>query len=177
VAILRYKGETGAPQFAGYERLGLALVGMAQVRSAHETENVIVVMTDGIRWQEVFRGADPKLIKTLGPDAPDGTKVRTASSQRLYWRPTPTERRQALMPFLWRVVAAKGQILGNRDLGSDSHVTNGPNFSCAGYGETLTGVADPRVHSNDNIPNPSLTVFEWLNAKPSFTGKVAAFGA
>jgi hypothetical protein len=87
------------------------------------------------------------------------------------------ERRQALMPFLWSVVAAQGRIFGNRDLGSDSHVTNGFNFSYPGYSETLTGIADPRVDSNDNVPNPNPTVFTWLNAKPEFAGKVAAFGA
>jgi hypothetical protein len=27
------------------------------------------------------------------------------------------------------------------------------------------------------VPNPNPTVFEWLNAKPEFAGKVAAFGA
>jgi hypothetical protein len=150
---------------------------MAQTPTAHKTENVIVVMIDGMRWQEVFRGADQDLIKTLGPDSLDAAKERTASAEQHYWRPTPKERRRALMPFLWSVVAAQGQIFGNRDLGSDSHVTNGLNFSYPGYSETLTGFADPRVHSNDNIPNPNVTVFEWLNAKPAFTGKVAAFGA
>jgi hypothetical protein len=56
-------------------------------------------------------------------------------------------------------------------------VTNRLNFSYPGYNETLTGFADPRIHSNDNVPNPNVTVFEWLNAKPAFAGKVAAFGA
>src|ERR1035438_7500055 len=144
---------------------------------AHKTQNVIVVMMDGMRWQEVFQGADPTLIKTLGPDWLGDPKVMAAAAQKQYGRSTPAEARQALMPFLWSVVAAQGEIFGNRDLGSDSHVTNGLNFSYPGYSETLTGFADPRVHSNDNIPNPNVTVFEWLNAKPAFAGKVAAFGA
>jgi hypothetical protein len=154
-----------------------SLAGTAQVSAAHKTENVVVVMMDGMRWQEVFSGADPELIKTLGPDALGDAKERTASAQYLYWRDTPAERRQVLMPFLWSVVAAQGQIFGNRDLGSDSYVTNGLNFSYPGYSETLTGIADPRIHSNDNVPNPNVTVFEWLNGKPAFAGKVAAFGA
>jgi hypothetical protein len=153
------------------------LTGTAQVPAAHKTENVVVVMLDGMRWQDVFRGADPELIKTLGPDALGDAKERTANAQHLYWRDTPADRRQALMPFLWSVVAAQGQIFGNRDLASDSHVTNGLNFSYPGYSETLTGIADPRIHSNDNVPNPNVTVFEWLNGKPAFAGKVAAFGA
>jgi len=47
--------------------MSLALVSPApaQVPSAHKTENVIVVMLDGLRWQEVFRGEDPELLKTL----------------------------------------------------------------------------------------------------------------
>ena len=81
------------------------------------------------------------------------------------------------MPFLWSVVASQGQIYGNRDLRSDSHVINGLNFSYPGYAETLTGIADARVNSNDNVPNPNQTVFAWLNSKPEFAGKVAAFGA
>lgn len=150
---------------------------LAQAPANHKTENVIVVMLDGMRWQEVFRGADPELIKTLGPDALGDAKQRAARSEQNYWRQTPAERRQALMPFLWSTVATQGQIFGNRDLGSDSHVTNGLNFSYPGYSETLTGIADPRVDSNDNLPNPNPTVFEWLNHKPEFQGKVAAFGA
>ena len=108
------------------------LTGTAQVPAAHKTENVVVVMLDGMRWQDVFRGADPELIKTLGPDALGDAKERTANAQHLYWRDTPADRRQALMPFLWSVVATQGQIFGNRDLGSDSHVTNGLNFSYPG---------------------------------------------
>jgi hypothetical protein len=153
------------------------LTAAAQGPAAHKTENVIVVMMDGMRWQEVFRGADPKLIKTLGPKSLDGAKQRTSAALEHYWRTTPAERRQALMPFLWSVVAAQGQIFGNRELGSESQVTNGLNFSYPGYSETLTGIADPRIHSNDNVPNPNVTVFEWLNGKPAFAGKVAAFGA
>jgi hypothetical protein len=159
--------------------LGLAfgLAGVAQPPAAHKTQNVIVVMMDGLRWQEVFRGADPELMKMPVPAVLGNPKERAALAQERYWRETPAERRAALMPFLWSVVAAKGQIFGNRDLGSDSQVTNGLNFSYPGYNETLTGWGDPRIHSNDNVPNPNVTVFEWLNAKPGFTGKVAAFGA
>ena len=152
-------------------------IAFAQTPTAHKTENVIVVMLDGMRWEEVFRGADPALIKTMGPEGLDAAKERSAAAQERYWRPTAEERRKALMPFLWSRVASDGEIFGNRDLGSDAHVTNGLNFSYPGYSETLTGIVDPRIHSNDNLPNPNVTVFEWLNQKPAFAGKVAAFGA
>jgi hypothetical protein len=149
----------------------------AQLPTAHKTKNVIVVMMDGMRWQEIFRGADPKLNVVPGPKWVGDPKVMAADAQVKYIRPTPAESRRTLMPFLWTVMAAQGQIFGNRDLGSDSHVTNIFNFSYPGYAETLTGIADLRVDSNDNVPNPNPTVFTWLNAKPQFAGKAAAFGA
>lgn len=155
----------------------LAIAGLAQAPAPHKTQNVIVVMIDGMRWQEIFRGADPALIKSVGPDGLPAGKLRTAQAEKAYARATAAESRAAIMPFLWGDVAAHGQIFGNRDLGSDSHVTNGFNFSYPGYNETLTGAGDARIHSNDNIPNPNVTVFEWLNQKPEFHGRVAAFGA
>jgi hypothetical protein len=154
-----------------------AFVAAAQAPAAHKTQNVIVVMMDGMRWQEVFHGADAELLKVPGPDSLGDAKERAAGAQKLYGRDSATGRREALMPFVWSVMAAQGQVFGNRDLGSDAHVTNGINFSYPGYSETLTGIVDPRVDSNDNIPNRNVTVFEWLNAKPEFAGKVAAFGA
>jgi len=145
--------------------------------TAHKTRNVIVVMIDGMRWQEVFHGADPSLAKELGPDAIPAGKERAALAEKAYVRSTVADSRAALFPFLWGQVAVHGQLFGNRDLGSDSHVTNGFDFSYPGYNETLTGAGDPRINSNDNIPNPNVTVFEWLNQKPDFKGRVAAFGA
>ena len=153
------------------------LSGRTQALAQHKTENVIVVMMDGMRWEEIFRGADPELIKTLGPDALGAPKERAALAEQRYWRTTPAERRQALMPFLWSTVAAQGQLFGNRDLGSDSHVANPLHFSYPGYSETLTGFVDPRIDSNDNKPNPNVTVFEWLNKQTDLAGSVAAFGA
>ena len=69
-----------------------SLSGYAQAR--RQTRNVFLVMTDGLRWQEVFGGADERLInKENGVSDPD-------SLRREYWRDTPAARREALMPFL-----------------------------------------------------------------------------
>lgn len=157
--------------------LVFASISSLIAQAPHKTQNVIVVMIDGVRWQEVFRGADSELIKGVGPDALPAGKERAAYAEKQYSRTTQAESRAALMPFVWGEMAVRGQVFGNRDLGSDSHVTNGFNFSYPGYNETLTGSGDPRIKSNDNIPNPNVTVFEWLNQKPGFHGKVAAFGA
>lgn len=148
-----------------------ALPFASLAQPARKTQNVILVMTDGLRWQEVFRGADAALmIKENAVGDPDALK-------KTYWRDTPQARREALMPFLWRTIAAGGQVYGNRDRHSEAYVTNGHNFSYPGYSETLCGFADPRIDSNKNVPNPNVTVLEWLNRKPAFRGKVAAFGA
>jgi len=153
---------------------GLAIATIAPAAAqtpSRQTRNIIFVMSDGLRWQDVFRGIDPALInKQSGVSDPD-------TLRKLYWREDLAERRAALMPFLWNTVSKKGQIYGNRDAGSEAYVTNGFNFSYPGYNETLTGAPDPRIDSNDKIPNPNVTVLEWLNDKPAFKGKVAAFGA
>ncbi len=140
--------------------------------SAHQTENIIFVMTDGLRWQEVFSGAQAALMNRTNGDVKD-----VAGLEKEFWRDTPEERRAVLMPFVWNVMARQGQIYGNATKGSVARVTNGLKFSYPGYSETLCGFADPRVDSNDAPPNPNVTVLEWLHRKPAFRHRVAAFGA
>lgn len=133
--------------------------------------NVVLIMLDGVRWQEVFTGADSLLMHSK-----DGGIDDTVTAQRQFWRPTAEERRRVLMPFLWDSVATKGQILGDATHGSVARVTNGLNFSYPGYNEVLTGRGDPRINTNAYPPNPNVTVFEWLNRQPGLEGQVAAFG-
>jgi hypothetical protein len=121
------------------------------------TRNVVLIVTDGLRWQEVFRGAD--------------TTLRRDSIVR-----TSEERRRELMPFLWNTVAREGQLFGNQSLGSAVQITNGLKFSYPGYNEILTGVADPRIRSNSFGRNPNRTLLDWFAAKPGFAGRVAAYG-
>jgi hypothetical protein len=142
-----------------------------QAASPGKTENVFIVMTDGLRWQEVFHGAEESLLTEQNGGVKDVAKLKS-----LFWRDTPAERREALLPFLWSTVAKQGQLFGNRDKGSYCQVTNGLHFSYPGYSETLCGFPDPRIDSNDKIPNPNVTVLEWLNRRPGLHGKVAAFG-
>lgn len=133
-------------------------------------DNVVLVLLDGIRWQEVFRGADPELMnkEAGGVTDVDGLKAR-------FWREDKEERREALMPFLWGTVAKQGQVIGNRDKGSRMRVTNKFHFSYPGYSEMIVGFADDRINTNDPILNPNPSVFEFLNNRPSFRGRVAVF--
>lgn len=140
---------------------------------ARDKHNVILVVADGLRWQEVFRGADSLIMlghaDQLGPDA--------AAVRQRWWRPSVHERRRTLMPFLWNTVAREGQLIGNRDAASRVSVTNGMNFSYPGYNELLTGRPDGRIDRNDYGPNPNVTVFEWMNGRDDLRGHVAVVGA
>jgi hypothetical protein len=134
----------------------------------YKTENVVLLMTDGLRWQEVFRGAKTERLAMLGD----------SRYKQQFGQATPEARRAALMPFLWGVVAKKGQIYGNADVGSNCVVINGLNFSYPGYNETLCGYPDSSwANTNNPVPNRNVTVFEWLNRKQAIKGHVAAFGA
>jgi hypothetical protein len=138
---------------------------------APKTRNVVLIVSDGLRWQEIFTGADPTLLNEKdGGIWDDGNRLR-----RDYWRDDVVERRRALFPFLWGVVAKQGQIFGNQSRGSVAHVTNGLAFSYPGYNEMLSGHPDSRIDSNEFGINPNLTVFEWLNRLPEFQGKVAVY--
>jgi hypothetical protein len=145
-----------------------AVPAFAQAPRRH---NVVLIVTDGFRWQELFGGADPAL-----NNAEFGGVEDTAALQRAYLAGSAEANRRALMPFVWDVVAKRGEIFGDRSLASDVVVTNGYKFSYPGYNEMLTGKPDPRIDRNDYGPNPNTTVFEWLSGTPEFAGKVAAFG-
>jgi hypothetical protein len=157
----------------------LALVGTAnhlqaqgKPASPRKTRNVVLIVADGLRWQEIFTGAEEDLLN----EKDGGIWTKAEDLRRDFWRDDVNERRKALFPFLWGTVAQRGQIFGNQSKGSDAHVTNGQAFSYPGYNEMLTGYPDPKIDSNGFGDNPNMTVFEWLNKSPEFRGKVAVYG-
>lgn len=152
----------------------LLLLGIVTISAAADLPQryVIFVTTDGMRWQEVFGGADEVLLDKDNGGVTDVPALRTQ-----FWADTPEERRVKLMPYFWTEIASKGQIYGNRTKGSLANVTNGLNFSYPGYNEFLSGHADPGIRSNKAVPNPNVTVLEWLQTRPGFGGRVVAFNA
>ncbi|MGV3533103.1 MAG: alkaline phosphatase family protein [Chthoniobacteraceae bacterium] len=149
-----------------------ALLLPLSARAAEPTKAqlVLFVSADGVRWQDVFRGADESLMnKEAG-----GIRGTPNALRRKWWRPDATVRRQTLMPFLWSKIAKEGQVWGNRDAGSQCDVLNDQNFSYPGYSEFLCGHVDPRIKSNDAIPNENVTVLEWLHGRGATQGKVGA---
>jgi Metalloenzyme superfamily len=144
----------------------------SQVPAADKTRNLVLIVADGLRWQEIFTGADASLLN----DKDGGMWDKPEDLRKEFWREDVNERRNALFPFLWGTVAKQGQIFGNQNKGSIARVTNALAFSYPGYNEMLTGFPDARIDSNEFGPNPNVTVFEWLNRSPEFHGKVAVFG-
>jgi len=149
----------------------LALAVSAPALAQLKTHNVVLIVSDGLRWQEIFTGADPTLLNVEH----GGIWESEASLRERFWNDDPTVRRRLLFPFLWDVVAKHGQLFGNQTNGSLARVTNGLAFSYPGYNEMLTGHADPRINSNEYGPNPNVSVYEWLNQAPDLHGRVAAF--
>ena len=145
-------------------------IGLAQ--EAKSERRVVLITLDGLRGEEVFNGADQRLIvKENGVDDVEATTAR-------FWRETAEERRQTLLPFLWETCSGeRGWLAGNIELDSVVAVTNGLYFSYPGYNEILCGFPDPKVNSNAKKLNENVTVLEWLNQQPAFAGQVAAYGS
>jgi hypothetical protein len=150
----------------------LLLLVCCSLYGQRQTENIIIITTDGFRWQEVFKGMDSAIA--------NNSKYNQGDSEYIfkrYWNNDEKERRKMLMPFLWNTVVGKGQLFGNRSSGSKVDNANPFWFSYPGYSEIFTGYADTNINSNSHPPNPNVTVLEYLNKQPGLKGKVAAFGA
>jgi len=149
----------------------LALLPLAASAAETRTRNLVLVTLDGLRWQEVFRGADATLLDKEHGGVPDN---QLAALRADFGAESAAERRQKLMPFLWGTIARDGQIFGNRDAGSLVSVANAQWVSYPGYNEILTGRPSALITSNSPVPNPNVTVLEWLNRRPAFQDRVAA---
>jgi hypothetical protein len=136
----------------------------------HKTKNVVVILIDGYRWQELFKGADFDLL--------NDKKYNTGDSlQRFkkYWSENLEERRKKLMPFTWSKMAKHGQLYGNRDLGNFVNVANPYWFSYPGRAEILSGFVDTAINSNEYGSNPNTNVLEFIDNQKEYKGKVVTF--
>ena len=134
-----------------------------------KTENVVVVVLDGLRWQEIFAGADSALI-----NRPAFTKSK-AKIDKKFWDNDFKVRREKLFPFLWKTMAKQGQLYGNRYLQNFADVANPFQMTYPGFSEMLTGYADPAISSNRLVTSKSQNVLEFINKQKGYEGKVAVF--
>ena len=65
-----------------------------------KAENLVVVILDGFRWQEMFDGADEVLMHPKHGGVRDLIGLK-----KNYWRDDPERRRDCLLPFFWNTVA------------------------------------------------------------------------
>src|SRR6476469_520872 len=77
--------------------------------SQSRIENIIIVTTDGLRWEEVFGGMDSAIANNSRFHHGDSSDIFSH-----YWAPTEIERRKKLMPFFWSEIEKNGQLYGNR---------------------------------------------------------------
>ncbi len=149
--------------------LALLSAGTAYSQTA---ENIIIITTDGFRWQELFGGMDSAIANNKKYNQDDSLAI-----YKKYWAADPVERRKKLMPFFWSTIQQNGQVYGNRNLGNKVDNANPYWFSYPGYNEIFTGYPDTLINSNSFPPNPNINVLEFLNGLPKYKNKVAAFGA
>lgn len=132
---------------------------------------LVIITIDGLRWQEVFEGADENLLS-------DTKQVRDSKLYReTYWRSTPEERREVLMPFVWSTIAKKGVLIGNRNKNSMMQVANKTSISYPGYSEMMTGMVDEAITGNDPVNNPHRNVLEAVNEDPRYRSSVVMYGS
>lgn len=136
-----------------------------------QTENIFIITTDGFRWQEVFAGADSAMISNTR------FVQDTALIKQLYWDEDAGVRRHKLMPFMWDVIAQKGQIYGNRQFGNKANAANFYKISYPGYNEIFTGYADPFITTNLPRQNQNTNILEYLNNEKKYHGNVVAFSS
>lgn len=152
--------------------LGFLLAELHAGRAQQKVENLIIVTTDGLRWQEVFNGMDSAIAHKAQFNQGDSAYIFGR-----YWSDDVAARRKKLFPFLWSVFAANGQLFGNVALGSEVSVANGYHFSYPGYNEIFTGYPDTAINTNAFRDNPNVNVLEYIQRAPGFKDKVAAFGS
>ena len=149
----------------------LSLMPLMLCAKGDKDTRLVIITIDGLRWQEVFSGAEENLVS-------DPKQVRdTELYRKTYWRSTPEERREALMPFVWNTIAKKGILIGNRDKNSMMQVANKTNISYPGYCEMMTGMVDDAITSNDPVNNPHRNVLETANEDPRYKGNVVMYGS
>lgn len=159
-----------------FSRIATVILGLlfllphSFAQSENQTKNVVVILIDGYRWEELFKGAEFDLLNNKKYN-PDDSLERF----KKFWSDNLDERREKLMPFTWNYIAKHGQLYGNRDLGNDVNVMNPYWFSYPGRAEILSGFVDTAVNSNEYPDNPNTNVLEFINNQKGYEGKVVTF--
>lgn len=147
-----------------------AQINQTKIHSGNRTKNVVLILIDGYRWQELFNGAEFDLLNNKKYNPEDSLE-----RFKKFWSNDLNERRKKLMPFTWNYIVKNGQIYGNRNFGNEVNVKNPFWISYPGRAEVLSGFVDTAINSNEYSSNPNSNVLEFINDQKSYEGKVATF--
>ncbi len=134
-------------------------------RATTYAPNLIVITTDGLRWQELYQGIDTAIAHNPTYNQGDSVGIYNAYNNK------------PIMPFVTNTISKYGQLWGNRSLGNNVQVSNPYWFSYPGYSELLCGLVDDSINRNTYANNPHRNILDYLHQQPAYRGKVAAFGA
>jgi Metalloenzyme superfamily len=131
----------------------------ASVAESDEPTPVILVVLDGVRWQEIFEGVDPALART-GSSGRAGAVVDA----------------RRLMPALYAALDARGAALGAP--GHGSIAASGPNFvSLPGYTEIFGGRPPERCQDNACAGASGPTLVDAMRDRASSDSDVAVIAS
>jgi hypothetical protein len=136
----------------------------------NHTKNIVLILIDGFRWQEIYDGANYKLLTSKRFTSQDSLRL-----MKKYWSPNVKNRRKKLMPFTWDYIAEHGQLYGDREEGNKVNVKNPYRLSYPGRAEDLSGFVDPQINDNDYGLNPNTNVLAFLNKQKGYRDKVVTF--
>ena len=140
-----------------------------QNKPADVSSHVFIITLDGFRWQEMFNGIDADIVKN------ENYTQDAETMEAMYGGGSEEEKRKKLMPFFWNVIAAKGQLYGNRKYNNNVNVANLFSISYPGYNEIFTGKPSISIYSNSKSLNLNKNIFEHLNTKAKYKDKIAVF--
>ncbi len=143
----------------------IVVISFSQNKKTDNTPNLIIITTDGFRWQELYNGIDTSIA--------NNKKFNEDDSIGIYNKYTT----QPIMPFVTNYISKNGQLWGNRNFGNNCSVKNPYWFSYPGYSELFCGFADDSINSNQYKNNPNLTLLDYLQTQKNYKNKIAAFGA
>jgi Sulfatase len=127
--------------------------------------NLIIITTDGFRWQEMYNGIDTSIANNPTFNEEDSIGIYKKYAN------------QPIMPFITNYIGKNGQLWGNRNEGNNLSVSNPYWFSYPGYSELLCGFVDDSINSNGYTNNPHTNILDFLQKQKDYKNHIAAFGA
>lgn len=132
---------------------------------------LIIITLDGLRWQEVFTGADTLLMSDSDVVSNTETLVNEFGAEDF------AQRAFKLMPFFHQVIKRQGALIGNPIENQSVKLTNEYHFSYPGYIEIYTGKVDSTIISNAKVKTDIPNILEQLQNKYQYPNKIAFFAS